>query len=208
MQSPNQPPFAAQLYRLSLRAYPAAFRERHGGEMVRIFSDDWRAARHAGSRATVALAGHIASDFARTVPHERLVALTLNDWLAGGTATVCGTTATGIDFAASEVQSTLLVFLAGTIFFSYFAETRTWRWPVAVAAWLPATHAVAATLGVEKPASALLGSTVMLPALAMFGAGLAVSLAGAGVGVWLRRAFPLCLGRGGNCDQMDANKKL
>ena len=38
-------------YQLCLRAYPVAFRERHGAEMLRIFEAEWNAARHAGLRA-------------------------------------------------------------------------------------------------------------------------------------------------------------
>ena len=192
------------LYRLCLHAYPAAFRARHGAEMQRIFADDWRAARRAGPRATLAYAAHIFSDFARSAPHERLAALTFDDWMACGTAMFCGITATWIDFLASEVQSTLLVFLVGTTFFSYFAENRTWRWPVAVAAWLPVSHATAFALGLEKTDHSLLGSAVVLPALAMFGVALIVSLAGTGAGVVLRQMFPLCLGR----DRSDANKNF
>src|SRR5205085_10553380 len=120
-------------------------------------------------RATLAYVAHIFSDVARTAPHECVAALTLDGWIAGGTATFCGATAAWIDFRASEVQATLLVLIAGAAFFSYFADHRTWRWPVATAAWLPATHVVAAMLGREPGAhNTLTHSPVVLPALAMF----------------------------------------
>lgn len=181
------------LYRLCLRAYPAAFRQRHATEMLHIFETEWRTAREAGLRATFAMIAHVASDLARTVPHERLAAATHTGWLAFSTATFCGVTATCIQFAGDDLRATLVVFFTGTVFFSYFAEVRTWRWPVTAAAWLPSAYAFAWALGSEVETR--LGVTWSF--LALVGGALAISLAGTGTGVWLRRRFPLRFG----CDR-------
>lgn len=197
-------------YLLCLRAYPAAFRARHGAEMLRIFEAEWRAARLAGPRATLAFVAHVFSDLARTVPHECLAATTHAGWLAFGTATFCGVTATWIQFLGGhrEPSATAVVLFAGTVFFSYFAGVRTWRWPVNVAAWLTSAYLFKAftdgefTDRLTRPLAFLIG-----PLLIIFGCTLAVSLAGTGVGRLLRRFFPLrpsC----GRRDEPATNKNL
>jgi hypothetical protein len=197
----TKPIFAVQFYQLALHAYPAAFRRRHGAEMAQIFDDEWLVARHTGPGAALAYAAHIFSDLARTASHERLAALTFDDWMACGTATFCGATAAWIDFRASEVQATLLVLIVGAAYFSFFAEQRTWRWPLAVAAWLPAAHVGAFALGLERgPHTSLAHSPIVLPALAVFGVAATAALAGTGLGRALRRAFPLCRVVGAHSD--------
>lgn len=193
--------FSAQLYQLALHAYPAAFRRRHGAEMAQIFDDEWRIARRTGPGAALACAAHIFSDLTRTAPHERFGAMTFDDWIACGTATFCGATAAWIDFRASEVQATLLVLIAGAAYFSFFAAKRTWHWPLAVAAWLPAAHVGAFALGLERgPHTTLAHSPIVLPALAMFGVAATAALAGTGLGLALRRAIPLCRAGGARSD--------
>lgn len=193
LHSPANPPLAVRLYRLGLRAYPVAFRQRHGTEMARNFSDDWRIARQAGAGAALAYAGHIFSDFARTAPPERLGAMTFDDWLALGTATFCGATAAWIDWQANEAQSTSLVLVAGAACFSYFAEKRTWRWSVAAAAWLPAAQVMAFALGLGRGASHMLTpSPVVLSGLAMWLVAFLAALTGVFVGTRFRRLLPPC----------------
>ena len=179
------------LYRLCLRAYPAAFRQRHAAEMLRIFEADWRAARHAGLRATLTYLAHVFSDLARTVPHEHFGATTHDGWLAFGTATFCGLTATWIDFLGHDPLATMVIFFVGTVFFSFFAEIRTWRWPVTVAAWLPASYLMAGLVSEEMRDRIGSGWQMLWPLLAMFGWCLTISFAGTGVGVLLRRVFPI-----------------
>ena len=193
---------ACSLYLFCLRAYPVAFRERHGAEMRRIFEAEWRTARDAGWRATLAYALHVFSDLVRTVPHERFGAMTHTGWMAFGTATFCGATATWVQFAGGHTQlsATAVVLFTGPVFFSYFAGVRTWRWPVTVAAWLPAVYLFAFFTN-EEFAERLGSPLTHLPVL--FGWALIISLAGTGVGGLLRRWFPLRLSCG---SQPRANK--
>lgn len=195
------------LYLLCLRAYPAAFRQRHGAEMLRIFEAEWRAARHAGWLATLACAVHVLSDLARTAPHERFGATTHTGWLAFGTATFCGVTTTWVQFVGGHTQlsATAVVLFTGTVFFSYFAGVRTWRWPVTVAAWLPSVYLFAYLADVEF--AERLGSKAVLLSLFLFGWALTISFAGTGVGVLLRRAFPIRFGCG-KSNLPEAHEKL
>jgi hypothetical protein len=182
-----------RLYRLSLQAYPGGFRRRHGAEMVRMFAEDWRAARQAGPGAVLAYAAHIISDLARTVPPERFGALTFDGCIAGGTATFCGATAAWVDGQAGEAPATALVLAAGAAGFSYFAEKRTWRWPVAAAAWLPGARLAGFALGLARGSDLMLTPPPPgLPAPALWLLALLASFAGVATGTRLRRLLPPC----------------
>ena len=128
------------LYRLCLRAYPAAFRARHGREMRLIFAAEWAAARAHGTRGRIGCLRPFLGDLVRTVPHERLAALTLADGLAAYTALGCGGAAAWVQAHANDPWSTPLVLFIGSAFFAFFAARRTWRWPCVVALLLFAGH--------------------------------------------------------------------
>jgi hypothetical protein len=75
--------FATWIYCSLLKLYPAAFRRRYEGEMLRIFQEEWSRAAGEGAMARSRYVLHLAWDVFRTVPSEwsmavpRLVLMTL-----------------------------------------------------------------------------------------------------------------------------------
>jgi len=65
---------AARAFRALLRAYPRAFRERHGREMELFFRDRWAEGRGAG-RGRLAIWGETLLDLAASAPREHLRAV-------------------------------------------------------------------------------------------------------------------------------------
>jgi hypothetical protein len=179
------------LYLLCLRAYPAAFRERHGAEMLRIFEGEWRSARRAGWRATLAYAVHVFSDLVRTVPREHLAVMTHTGWLAFGTATFCGVLAPWALFSTGLFFETTILLFSSTVFFSYFAGVHSWRWPVTVAAWMPLAYFFTVLPHTETSGNWVAQLGLLLPLLTLFAWALAIALAGTGTGLLLRRIVPL-----------------
>ncbi|HEX2091338.1 MAG TPA: hypothetical protein VHG28_03010 [Longimicrobiaceae bacterium] len=76
MIPPSPPPRDAldRAYALLLRAYPAAFRERFGAEMLLCFRDRRRNLRAAPPAARLRFGLHLLADLAATLPAEHLSA--------------------------------------------------------------------------------------------------------------------------------------
>jgi hypothetical protein len=120
---------------------------RHGAEMQHLVDEEWRTARQRGLREMLGLGVRIAGDLLRTAWHERLHGTRHQDWLAFGTAAGCGITGGVIDCAGKETAATLLICVIGAAYFGFFADRRTWRWPLGLAAWLGLVDMAAELLG-------------------------------------------------------------
>lgn len=188
MSRPGQ--LATGLYRAALRFYPAAFRARYAGEMVRVFGEGWRDALAAGLASAMRYGLRTGLDLLASALRERLTAITGREWLAGCAALACGGGIAWVDFRATEVQATLLVLLAGGFALGGLFPKQAWRSAFIAAACLPAAHAIVLALshGPLPPGHPYFSRfMILLPALA-------ASFLGAAAGVLVRRVGRLLAG--------------
>jgi hypothetical protein len=173
---------ATRLYRLGLRLFSREFRARYADELVRVFAEGRRDARKAGRRAMLGYEARILADLVASAAHERLSTMNRTSLVLTPAAIVCGLLATWVDFHATEVQATLLVFLVTSFVLGVATPRGAWRWALLIAVWLPAVQLVAFALRHAGPAAGhpyWSRLAILLPALA-------ACLAGAYAGALLR----------------------
>ena len=183
----NEDP-AARLYRLGLRAFSREFRERYADELVRVFGEARCAVRRAGPWAALEYQARVWVDLAVSAGHERFSSMNRTTIVLAPAAVACGLLATWVDFHATEVQATLLVFLVTSFILGVAGPKGAWRWALVVAVWLPAAQMLAFALRHAGPASAhpyWSRLAILLPAL---GACLLGAYAGALVRLLFRGA--------------------
>jgi len=177
---------SARLYRFGLRAFSRDFRERYGDELVCVFREARHDARRAGWWAALRYEARVWADLAVSAGHERLSSMNRTTIVLALAAVACGLLATWVDFHATEVQATLLVFLVTSFVLGVAGPKGAWRWAVLVAVWLPAAQILAFAL---RHASPVTGHpywsrlAILLPAL---GASLLGVYAGALVRLLIR----------------------
>ena len=100
-------------------------------------------------------------------------------------AIICGLLATWVDFHATEVQATLLVFVVTSFVLGFSGPRGAWRWALLVAVWLPAAQVAAFALRQTGTATGhpyWSRLAILLPALA-------ACMAGAYAGALIRSAM-------------------
>jgi hypothetical protein len=171
-----------KIYRMALRAYPSAFRQRYGVEMARVFDEGYRAAQKAGYRSRLRYCVKVVCDLLVTAAGERLMASETSSILVAFAAVVCGCCAAYVDFHASEVQATLLVLLVSSFALGCIKPRRAWLPALIIAALLPGVHVIVFAFRTSETSQGhpyLSRLMMLLPALA-------ASFVGAYLGVFLR----------------------
>ena len=173
---------AQRVYRLALRAYPAAFRARYANEIADVFGQGLEDARQIGRGAAALYQFRAWTDLFWSVGRERLALV--HDRILGVyiAAVAGGSYATYVDFHATEVQPTLLVFVVSGFVLGSIIPQRAWRRALVLAALLPASQVIAFALRHGEPARGhpyLSRFMIFLPALA-------ASLIGTYAGVLVR----------------------
>jgi len=130
---------------LALRAYPAEFRARYADEIATVFSQGLKTrAAWAWRRCALSVSGVDGYSLERRSRATRGGSWSNFGCLLRGRAG--GAYATYVDFHATEVQPTLLVFVASGFVLGCLMPRRAWRRALVLAALLPVSQVIAFAL--------------------------------------------------------------
>ena len=145
-------PLAIKIYRLLLRAYPAAFRREYGAPMLQHFADCYRLARQESAPLARWRFWYASlADLAHAALIERLAeARAARAWL-WPLALALGLGIGYVDYTATEVQATLLVLLPVAFAFGLALPRQAWRWALVLGLSIPLAHIIGHAFNLHPP---------------------------------------------------------
>lgn len=177
------------LWKLLLRLYPQAFRERFGAEMLQVLttagSQQMRQRGLGGLAGVVILCVTSCGELCWCGLRQRLEEMPMMTWLIGFLAVACALLAGYVDFHNDEVQAAALVLIVSGFVLALARPKQALRWTPLIGLGIPLIHYAGRRLGYQPayPVSPSSYAVFLLPAL--------VALLGAVAGVVTRKIVRL-----------------